>query len=168
MCTAPPALTVLAAVQWHNRFGAPAAGLLRPLKQPNSLWWMFPRRIGNKTKFFSPPPFFSKWAFPWAIFPGRPHYYSTETSAPSEPYGWSFWRQNQGEKKRKRWGGDGAGHGGRKGVMDQWKLDDNKCKTKKYGTRSQPALWCHLFAAELKQNWWNCCETNSSKIKARC
>lgn len=34
--------------------------------------------------------FFFRQAFPWAIFPGRPHYYSTETSAPSEPYGWSF------------------------------------------------------------------------------
>lgn len=45
--------------------------------------------------FLSPSPlfsllFFSRQAFPWAIFPGRPHYYSTETCAPSEPYGWSF------------------------------------------------------------------------------
>lgn len=34
--------------------------------------------------------FFFRQAFPWAIFPGRLHYYSAETSAPSEPYGWSF------------------------------------------------------------------------------
>lgn len=77
-----------------------------PIQTAGVPWWMFPRRIGNKTKFFFlfffSFFFFFRQAFPWAIFPGRPHYYSTETSAPSEPYGWSFWRQKEEEKKRKK------------------------------------------------------------------
>lgn len=66
--------------------------------------------------------FFFRQAFPWAIFPGRPHYYSTETSAPSEPYGWSFWRQKEEEKRGKGGGGDL--------VIHQWRLDDNKIHDK--------------------------------------
>lgn len=53
---------------------------------------------------------------PWAIFPGRPHYYSTETSAPAEPDGWSLGEQKEEEKKRRK--------------NHPWKLDHNKIENK--------------------------------------
>lgn len=129
---------------------------------------MFPRRIGNKTKFFScPPPLF----FPGEPFRGQfsqddPIIILQRRLLPPNPMG----GLSEGKTERKRKGNGGVvmvpGNGGRVGGIHQWKLDNNKCSTKRHGTRSQTALWFRSFAAELKQNWCNCCKTTVVAVYA--
>ena len=99
---------------WQRRSDPSQRAGPLPLRAAGAPWWMFPRRIGNETKFFFLFSFFLffffvRQAFPWAIFPGRPHYYSTETSAPSEPDGWSFLKAKGRGKEKKKGGKKKAG-----------------------------------------------------------
>lgn len=110
---------------------------------------MFPRRIGNKTKFYPPAPTPS-FFFPGESFRGQfsqedPIIILQRRLPPPNPMG----GLSEGKTKRKRKGNGGVV------MMRGGYTSGNKCWTKRHGTRSQTALWCHLFPAQLKQKWGN-------------
>lgn len=104
------ALTVLAVAQGLNQWlvWGTAMGLL-PFKQQVSPRWMFPRRIGNKTKFLSF--FFSDKPFHGQFSQDDPIIILQRRLPPPNPMG----GLSEGKTKRKRKGNGGVVKGGRCG-----------------------------------------------------
>lgn len=114
----PSALTSamkdLALAKWPSQWLDWGRNGIAPLQTAGVPWWMFPRRIGNKTKFFS---FFSDKPFHGQFSQDDPIIILQRRLPPPNPMG----GLSEGKRKRKRKG---------KGVWGGCGLDNNKIHDK--------------------------------------
>lgn len=115
------ALKVLAVAEWPSQWLDWGSNGPAPLQTAGVPWWMFPRGIGNKTKFFSLF-FFSDKPFHGQFSQDDPIIILQRRLPPPNPMG----GLSEGKRKRKK---EGKGGGGDL-VIHQWRLDDNKIHDK--------------------------------------